>query len=100
MKIGNTEMPSRAYVGRFTLKGLIRVNALVNSPAVSAVSASGEAAASWRQHAAARRTANDLDIETLRALENALLEFPAARWLSRTTVGSSTVSPRTSGLPG
>lgn len=37
MKIGNTEMPSRAYVTALTLKGLIRVNALVNSPAVSAV---------------------------------------------------------------
>ncbi len=33
MKIGNTEMPSRAYVGRFNFK----VNALVNFPVVSAV---------------------------------------------------------------
>ncbi len=100
MKIGNTEMPSRAYVAALTLKGLIRVNALVNSPAVARSSASGEAAAGWRQHAAAREPTNDLDIETLRALENALLGSRAVRWLSRTTVGSSTVSPAHPGLPG
>ena len=39
---------------------------------------------------------NDLDVETLRALEEALLGFPAARSSSRTTAGSSTASRRTS----
>ncbi len=96
MKIGNTEMPSRAYVGRFNFKGVDqgkRVGEL----------SGGERG---RLHLAKLlqvggnmllldEPTNDLDIETLRALENALLEFRAARWLSRTTVGSSTVSPRT-----
>ena len=77
MKIGNTEMPSRAYVAALTLKGLIRVNALANSPAVSAV------VCIWRRLLQVGgnmllldEPTNDLDIETLRALENALLEFP------------------------
>ncbi len=96
MKIGNTEMPSRAYVGRFNFKGVDqgkRVGEL----------SGGERG---RLHLAKLlqvggnmllldEPTNDTDIETLRALENALLEFPAARWLSRTTVGSSTVSPPT-----
>ncbi len=96
MKIGNTEMPSRAYVGRFNFKGVDqgkRVGEL----------SGGERG---RLHLAKLlqvggnvllldEPTNDTDIETLRALENALLEFPAARWLSRTTVGSLTVSPPT-----
>ena len=35
---------------------------------------------------------NDLDVETLRALEEALLAFPGQRWSSPTTDGSSTES--------
>ena len=39
---------------------------------------------------------NDLDVDTLRALEEALLASRAARWSSATTAGSSTASPPTS----
>ncbi|CDG48289.1 energy-dependent translational throttle protein EttA [Serratia symbiotica] len=77
MRIGNTEMPSRAYVGRFNFKGVDqgkRVGEL----------SGGERG---RLHLAQLlqvggnvllldEPTNDLDIETLRALENALLEFP------------------------
>lgn len=77
MKIGNTEMPSRAYVGRFNFKGVDqgkRVGEL----------SGGERG---RLHLAKLlqvggnmllldEPTNDTDIETLRALENALLEFP------------------------
>ncbi|GHL31284.1 energy-dependent translational throttle protein EttA [Escherichia coli] len=77
MKIGNTEMPSRAYVGRFNFKGVDqgkRVGEL----------SGGERG---RLHLAKLlqvggnmllldEPTNDPDIETLRALENALLEFP------------------------
>ena len=77
MRIGNTEMPSRAYVGRFNFKGTDqgkRVGEL----------SGGERG---RLHLAKLlqvggnvllldEPTNDLDIETLRALENALLEFP------------------------
>ena len=77
MKIGNFEMPSRAYVGRFNFKGTDqgkRVGEL----------SGGERG---RLHLAKLlqvggnlllldEPTNDLDVETLRALENALLEFP------------------------
>src|SRR5471030_530681 len=77
MRIGTTEMPSRAYVGRFNFKGVDqgkRVGEL----------SGGERG---RLHLAKLlqvggnmllldEPTNDLDIETLRALENALLEFP------------------------
>ncbi|VEB50815.1 ABC transporter [Salmonella enterica subsp. enterica] len=98
MKIGNTEMPSRAYVGRFNFKGVDqgkRVGEL----------SGGERG---RLHLAKLlqvggnvllldEPTNDLDIETLRALEKRPAGVSlAARWLSRTTVGSLTVSPPTS----
>ena len=39
---------------------------------------------------------NDLDVDTLRALEDALLDFAGCAVVSRTTAGSSTASRRTS----
>ncbi|MCD1127473.1 energy-dependent translational throttle protein EttA [Jinshanibacter sp. LJY008] len=77
MKIGNFELPSRAYVGRFNFKGTDQ------GKRVSELSG-GERG---RLHLAKLlqvggnmllldEPTNDLDIETLRALENALLEFP------------------------
>ncbi|USD38482.1 MULTISPECIES: energy-dependent translational throttle protein EttA [Ferrimonas] len=77
LKIGSFEIPSRAYVSRFNFKGTDqqkRVGEL----------SGGERG---RLHLAKLLQAggnmllldeptNDLDIETLRALENALLEFP------------------------
>ncbi|MDP9499395.1 energy-dependent translational throttle protein EttA [Bisgaard Taxon 45] len=77
LRIGNFEMPSRAYVGRFNFKGVDqqkRVGEL----------SGGERG---RLHLAKLLQAggnlllldeptNDLDVETLRALENAILEFP------------------------
>ncbi len=77
MRIGNVEMPSRAYVGRFNFKGTDQ------GKHVGELSG-GERG---RLHLAKLLQAggnlllldeptNDLDVETLRALENALLEFP------------------------
>ncbi|RPE95755.1 energy-dependent translational throttle protein EttA [Frederiksenia canicola] len=77
MRIGNFEIPSRAYVGRFNFKGVDqqkRVGEL----------SGGERG---RLHLAKLlqvggnvllldEPTNDLDVETLRALENAILEFP------------------------
>ena len=77
LKVGNIELPSRAYVGRFNFRGndqQKRVGEL----------SGGERG---RLHLAKLLQAggnfllldeptNDLDVETLRALENALLEFP------------------------
>ncbi len=77
LRIGNYEFPSRAYIGRFNFKGSDqqkRVGEL----------SGGERG---RLHLAKLlqtggnvllldEPTNDLDIETLRALENALLEFP------------------------
>lgn len=77
LTIGNFEIPSRAYVGRFNFKGVDqqkRVGEL----------SGGERG---RLHLAKLlqrggnvllldEPTNDLDVETLRALENAILEFP------------------------
>lgn len=79
LRIGNYEIPSRAYIGRFNFKGTDqqkRVGEL----------SGGERG---RLHLAKLLQAggnlllldeptNDLDVETLRALENALLEFPGS----------------------
>ncbi|MDG2940131.1 energy-dependent translational throttle protein EttA [Bisgaard Taxon 10/6] len=77
LTVGNFEIPSRAYVGRFNFKGVDqqkRVGEL----------SGGERG---RLHLAKLlqrggnvllldEPTNDLDVETLRALENAILEFP------------------------
>ncbi|WP_411904758.1 ATP-binding cassette domain-containing protein, partial [Salmonella enterica] len=77
MKIGNTEMPSRDYVGGFNFKGVDK------GKRVGELSGGGRG----RLHLAKLlqvggnvllldEPTNDLDIGTLRALENALLECP------------------------
>lgn len=79
MKIGNYEIPSRAYVGRFNFKG--------NDQQKFVKELSG--GERNRLHLAKLLKAggnfllldeptNDLDVETLRALENALLDFPGS----------------------
>ncbi|OOF36100.1 energy-dependent translational throttle protein EttA [Rodentibacter rarus] len=77
LTIGNFEIPSRAYVGRFNFKG-------VDQQKLVGELSGGERG---RLHLAKLLQAggnvllldeptNDLDVETLRALENAILEFP------------------------
>ncbi|MCG7545066.1 energy-dependent translational throttle protein EttA [Pseudoalteromonas sp. MM17-2] len=77
LKVGNFEFPSRAYVGRFNFKG--------NDQQKYVKDLSG--GERNRLHLAKLLKAggnvllldeptNDLDVETLRALENAILEFP------------------------
>jgi energy-dependent translational throttle protein EttA len=77
LNIGKFEMPSRAYIGRFNFKGADQQKIVGNL-------SGGERG---RLHLAKTLMAganvllldepsNDLDVETLRALEDALLEFP------------------------
>ena len=77
LQIGKFEMPSRAYIGRFNFKGADQGKNVGNL-------SGGERG---RLHLAKTLMAggnvllldepsNDLDVETLRALEDALLEFP------------------------
>lgn len=77
IKVGNFEMPSRAYVGRFNFKGSDQQKLVKNL-------SGGERN---RLHLAKLlkkgsnvllldEPSNDLDVETLRALEEALLTFP------------------------
>lgn len=77
IRIGNFEIPGRAYVGRFNFKGVDQQKRIGEL-------SGGERG---RLHLAKLlqvggnvllldEPTNDLDIETLRALENALLEFP------------------------
>ena len=92
IRIGNFEINRRAYCSRFNFKGTDQQKFIKDL-------SGGERN---RVHLAKLLKAggnvllldeptNDLDVETLRALENALLEFRAALWLSRTIVGSLTV---------
>ncbi|MDF7670537.1 energy-dependent translational throttle protein EttA [Orbaceae bacterium ESL0721] len=77
LRVGNFEIPSRAYVGRFNFKGVDQQKRI------------GELSGGERGRVHLAKLlqvggnvllldepTNDLDVETLRALENALLEFP------------------------
>ncbi|SFX19647.1 energy-dependent translational throttle protein EttA [Marinospirillum alkaliphilum] len=77
LRVGNVEMPSRAYVGRFNFKG--------NDQQKRVGDLSGgergrlHLALTLKQGANVLlldEPSNDLDVETLRALEEALLAFP------------------------
>jgi sulfate-transporting ATPase len=79
LTIGRFEMPSRAYLGRFNFKG-------PDQQKIVGTLSGGERG---RLHLAATllkggnvllldEPSNDLDVETLRALEEALLEFPGS----------------------
>lgn len=77
--IGNFEMPSRAYIGRFNFKGADQQKLVKDL-------SGGERgrlqlAMTLKQGANVLlldEPSNDLDIETLRALEEALLDFPGS----------------------
>jgi sulfate-transporting ATPase len=97
LNINGIEIQSRAYIGRFNFKGQ-------DQQKMVGTLSGGERG---RLHLAKTllqggnvllldEPSNDLDIETLRALEDALLEFPAMPSSSRMTAGSWTASPRTS----
>ncbi|HLQ86105.1 MAG TPA: energy-dependent translational throttle protein EttA [Salinisphaeraceae bacterium] len=77
LRVGNYEVPSRAYVGRFNLKGSDQQKRI------------GDLSGGERNRVHLAKLlqsggnvllldepTNDLDVETLRALEQALLEFP------------------------
>ncbi|HIV14699.1 MAG TPA: energy-dependent translational throttle protein EttA [Candidatus Avisuccinivibrio pullicola] len=79
LKIGNYEIPSRAYIGRFNFKGTDQQKRV------------GDLSGGERGRLQLAKLlqvggnlllldepTNDLDVETLRALENALLEFPGS----------------------
>ena len=81
MKVGDTEIPSRAYVASFGFKG-------ADQQKLTGVLSGGERnrlnlALTLKQGGnllLLDEPTNDLDVETLESLENALLEFPAAPW--------------------
>jgi hypothetical protein len=100
LTIGKFEIPSRAYLGRFNFKG-------GDQQKIVGQLSGGERG---RLHLAKTlltganvllldEPSNDLDVETLRSLEDALQEFPGTVLVCRTTAGSSTASPRTSSPP-
>lgn len=93
MRIGNTEMPSRAYVGRFNFKGTDQVNAWASSPVVNVV------VCTWpnccRLAVTCCCSMNRPTTWTLKPCahwKTPCWSSRAVQWLSRTTVGSLTVS--------
>lgn len=79
IKVGNYEVPSRGYVGRFNFKGADQQKFVKDL-------SGGERgrlhlALTLKQGANVLlldEPSNDLDVETLRALEEALLDFPGS----------------------
>jgi sulfate-transporting ATPase len=76
LKVGKFEMPSRAYLGRFNFKGADQQKKVANLSGgergrlhLAKVTLSGGNVLLLDE------PSNDLDVETLRALEDALLEF-------------------------
>ena len=95
--VGKYETPSRAYCGRFNFKGPDQQKRI------------GDLSGGERNRVHLAKLlkkggnvllldepTNDLDVETLRALEDAILAFPAAPSLSHMTGGFWIVSPPTS----
>jgi len=93
IKVGNYETPSRGYVGRFNFKGTGQQQMI------------GELSGGERNRVHLAKVlksggnvlmldepTNDLDVETLRALEEACWRFRAAQLSYRTTDGSWTAS--------
>lgn len=83
LQVGRFQMPSRAYLGRFNFKG-------ADQQKLAGILSGGERG---RLHLAATllkggnvllldEPSNDLDVETLRALEEALLEFAGVAMIS------------------
>jgi ATPase subunit of ABC transporter with duplicated ATPase domains len=79
--IGKVEIQSRAYIGRFNFKGSDQ------QKLVGTLSAASAAACTWPRPCCRAATcccstnpSNDLDIETLRALETRCSSSPAASW--------------------
>ena len=79
LKIGSYEIPSRAYIGRFNFKGADQQKLVGN---LSGGERGRLQLAKLLQVGGnlllLDEPTNDLDVETLRALENALLEFPGS----------------------
>lgn len=97
IEVAGVEVPTRAYVASFGFKGS-------DQQKLVGVLSGGERnrlnlALTLKQGGnllLLDEPTNDLDVETLESLENALLAFPGCAVVISTTVGSSTVWPRTS----
>ena len=75
IKLGNLEVNSRAYVGAFNFKGPDQQKRVGQLSGEAKQSASRKVAEVRWECIAFNEPTNDLDIETLRALEDAILEF-------------------------
>jgi energy-dependent translational throttle protein EttA len=77
IKVGNYETPSRAYVGRFNFRGRTSRSLSAICPAVSATVCIWPILLKRGANVLLLdEPTNDLDVETLRALEEAMLNFP------------------------
>jgi hypothetical protein len=97
IQVGKRTMPSRAYVGSFNFKGADQQKRVGD---LSGGERNRVHLAKLLQSGAnvllLDEPTNDLDVDTLRALEEACSTSPAAPWSSVTTAGSSIASRPTS----
>ena len=80
LQLGNRTMPSRAYVSLFNFKGSDQQKRVGSFPAASVTVFISKMLKSGANVLLLDEPTNDLDVDTLRALEEALLELPDARW--------------------
>ena len=93
LRLGGRDVNARAYISRFNFSG-------TDQSKLCSVLSGGERnrlqlALALKQEGNVLlldEPTNDIDVNTLRALEEGLEHLPAVRWLSATTAGSSTES--------
>jgi len=75
VQFGDQRLSARSYLRRFLFEGERVRSASIACPAANALASCWRRSLPWRQRDRARRPTNDLDLPSLRMLEEALADF-------------------------